>query len=68
MQVCKTLINVFVETDMADMEGLRKQIVICCAGMIVRYVEVLMLIQCMLYPNAHATYLEILKKLDVHVQ
>jgi len=68
MQVCKTLTNVFVETDMADMEDLRNQVVICGAGMIVRYVEVLMLIQCTLYPNAHATYLEILKIIDVHVQ
>jgi len=61
MQDCSTTKNVFVETDMADMEGLRKQVAICRATLIVmRYAAVFWLILCTLYLNAHAAQLEML--------
>jgi len=61
MQDCNGLTNAFVETDMADMEGLRKQIAINHAmAIVMKCVAAILLIQCTLYPNAHATYLKIL--------
>jgi len=64
MQVCRALISVFVETDMAHMEGLRKQSAMSHALMIRnRSVGVIMLIQCTLYLNVHAIDLKILMKI-----
>jgi len=63
MQDCNGLTNAFVETDMADMEGLRKQVAIHRAMTIVmRCVVVIWLILCTLYANAHVPHLEILIK------
>ncbi|KAF6032854.1 hypothetical protein EB796_008828 [Bugula neritina] len=69
MQVCNTLNIAFVETDMADMEGLMKQVAIRRAKLIVmRCVAVLWLIQCTLYLNAHAMSLRLLMEIYDYIQ
>jgi len=69
MQVCNTLSIAFVETDMADMEGLRKQVAIRRAKLIVKIcVAVLWLILCTLYLNAHAMSLRLLMEIYDYIQ